>query len=91
MELKCKYSLGQLIKFTGKDLPGEPNKIGEITEIIFNHFGITYNVEGYRVTEDEIIASFSQDVVAVKKTRNRKKKTAIITQDVYEGKSFADI
>lgn len=86
MELKSKYNLNQLIKYTGKGIPGEIPTIAEITEIIWNTSGVVYSVNGYRVTENEVIASFSQDVVAVKKTRVRKKKTAIITQDVYEVK-----
>ncbi len=78
MQLISKYSIGQLVKFTDKDSPGEPSAIGEITEIVWNAFGIVYNVGGHRVTDDEIIASFSQDKIEVKKTRTRKKKTAVI-------------
>jgi len=90
MELKSKYNLNQLIKYARKEIKEEPT-IGEITEIRFNGLGIIYIVCGYAVSENEVIASFSQDKIEVKKTRTRKKKTAIITQDVYEGKSFADI
>jgi len=78
--LKSKYNLNQLIKYARKEIKEEPT-IGEITEIRFNDLGITYIVCGYAVFENEVIASFSQDVVVVKKTRVRKNKTAVIAID----------
>ena len=102
MELKSKYNIGQLLKtkHTYEDANAQLHNesiISAVKQIIWDGNAVIYKLENLiEVVQEDILASFSQDVVAVKKTRVRKKKTAPIALNhngvifnESEGSSFA--